>query len=307
VFTASQVLVRAFVNATLVVAAIVAVEEAPEGARAFALSMFGLALGFGFAISVALLPLADLGHDGWRLSFLVSAIALLALPGLSRNLPESRRFARVAARPAHTRRVRAALPRYAGRLLTLGAVAFLANVFSAPSSQLTNRYLTHSHHFSNASVAAFRGVTAGVPGFVGLVLAGRLAETRGRRPVSVVALVVASLFQMSFFVTGGSLLWVSATIAIVAAASAGLTIGVLDAELFPTEARGTTNGLLLVCGVAGSATGLLLATGLKGPVGGLGPAIAVCGLAPLVAAVLFLPRLPETATRPLDDISPSEA
>jgi hypothetical protein len=112
---------------------------------------------------------------------------------------------------------------------------------------------------------------------------------------------------MAFFVSGGALLWVSATIAIVAAASAGLTIGALDAELFPTETRGTTNGVLLVCGVAGSATGLLLATTLEGPVGGLGPAIALCGLAPLLAAFLFLPRLPETAARPLDDISPSEA
>ena len=308
VFTASQVLVRALVNATLVVASIVAIEEAPEGARAFSLSMFGLALGLGFGISVVLLPLADLGHDAWRLSFLVSALALLALPSLARNLPETRRFARLAAEPAaHARRVRAAMPRYAARFLALGAVAFLASLFSAPSSQLTNRYLTHTHHFSNASVAAFRAVTAGVPGFLGIVLAGRLAESRGRRPVSVVALALASLFQMAFFVSGGSLLWVSATIAIVAAASAGLTIGALDAELFPTEARGTTNGVLLVCGVAGSATGLLLATSLEGPVGGLGPAIALCGLAPLLAAFVFLPRLPETATRPLDDISPSEA
>jgi MFS family permease len=185
-------------------------------------------------------------------------------------------------------------------------VAFLANVFSAPSSQLTNRYLTHTHHFSNASVAAFRTVTAGLPGFLGIVVAGRLAETRGRRPVSVVGLVVASVFQMAFFVTSGSLLWITATIAIVAAASAALTISALDAELFPTEARGTTNGVLLVCGVAGSAAGLLIATTLEGPVGGLGPAIALCGVASLLAALVFLPRLPETATQPLDDISPSE-
>jgi AAHS family benzoate transporter-like MFS transporter len=308
VFIASQILVRALVNATLVVASIVAIEEAPEGARAFALSMFGLALGLGFGISVVLLPLADLGADGWRLSFLVSALALLALPSLARHLPETHRYSRMAARRAALGpRARAAAPRYAGRFLALGAVAFLANVFSAPSSQLTNRYLTHTHHYSNASVAAFRAVTAGVPGFLGIVLAGRLAETRGRRPVSVAALVLASLFQMAFFVSGGALLWVSATIAIVAAASAGLTIGALDAELFPTETRGTRNGVLLVCGVAGSATGLLLATTLEGPVGGLGPAIALCGLAPLLAAFVFLPRLPETATRPLDDISPSEA
>ena len=139
-----------------------------------------------------------------------------------------------------------------------------------------------------------------------MLLAGRLAETRGRRPVSIIGLVVATVAQMVFFVTAGAVLWVTAVVSIVAAASAGLTLGALDAELFPTEVRGTSNGFLLVCGVAGSATGLLAATTLSGTVGGLGPAIAVCGVASLLAAVVFLPRLPETAARSLDDVSPSE-
>jgi len=306
VFTASQVLARACVNATLVVASIVVIEEAPDGARAFALSMFGLALGFGFGLSVVLLPLADLGGAGWRLSFLVSALGLLALPGLARRLPESRRFAALPA-ASHRRRWRDTRSRFGGRFLVLGGVAFLASVFSAPSSQLTNRYLTHTHHYSNASVAGFRAVTAGVPGFLGVVLAGRLAETRGRRSVSIVSLLVATVFQMAFFVTGGSLLWLTAALSIVAAGSAAITVGALDVELFPTESRGSVNGVLLVCGVAGSAAGLLLATLLEGPAGGLGPAVALCGLAPLAAALLLLPHVPETATLGLDDISPTEA
>ena len=71
--------------------------------------------------------------------------------------------------------------------------------------------------------------------------------------------------------------------------------------------RGTSNGFLLVCGVVGSATGLVLATNLLKPsVGGLGTAIAICGIAPLIAACFIVPRLPETADRRLDDISPTE-
>jgi MFS family permease len=307
VFTASQVLARAFVNATLVVASIVVIEEAPEGARAFALSMFGLALGLGFGVSVLLLPFADLSGDGWRVSFAVSALALLALPSLARNLPETARYREVAARRGRRGRLREVLgPPYGRRFLALGAVAFLVNVFSAPSSQLTNRYLTQTHQFSNSGVAAFRGATAGLPGVVGVLLAGRLAETRGRRPVSIVALLVATTAQMVFFVTAGGWLWATAIVSIVAASSAALTLGALDAELFPTEVRGTSNGFLLACGVAGSAVGLLASTTLEGQVGGLGPAIAVCGVASLVAAVVFLPRLPETAARSLDEVSPSE-
>jgi MFS family permease len=195
---------------------------------------------------------------------------------------------------------------YGRRFLLLGLVAFLANMFSAPSSQLTNRYLTKVHSYSNSKVALFRSVTSGVPGIVGVLLAGRLAETRGRRPVIMIGLLIATVFQMAFFLGDGVLLWIMPTIAIVAAACAGLGVGAANAELFPTEARGTSNGFLLACGVGGAAVGLLLATHLEHLVGGLGPAIAICGAAPLAAALLIVPRLPETRARTLDEISPSE-
>ena len=61
-------------NAVLVVGGIAVVEEAPEGARAFAVAMLGLAGGAGFALSVILLPAADLGPEAWRVAFGVSAL-----------------------------------------------------------------------------------------------------------------------------------------------------------------------------------------------------------------------------------------
>ena len=54
-----------------------------------------------------------------------------------------------------------------------------------------------------------------------------------------------------------------------------------------------------------TAVGLVVATQLRDVVGGLGPAIALCGIASLLAAVFVVPRLPETAERHLDDVSPS--
>ena len=61
-FTGAQVLQRAFVSTTGTVAFIAVVEEAPEGARAYAASMLALAGGFGFSFSVVTLPFADLGR-----------------------------------------------------------------------------------------------------------------------------------------------------------------------------------------------------------------------------------------------------
>jgi MFS family permease len=306
VFTAAQLFARAFVNAALVIAAIAVVEEAPEGARAYALAMLALAGGAGFAVAVIFLPLSDLGTQSWRIVFALSALSIVFLPRLARNLRETRRYSELAARTSQRGRLREVFDRvYGFRFLLLGLAAFLTNVFSAPSAQLTNRYLSDEHAFSNTAIAVFRTVTNGLPGFIGIVIAGWLAESRGRRPLAIVALVLASLFQIAFFLGGGSVLWITSTLAIIAAACAGLALGAFDAEMFPTEVRGTSNALLLVCGVAGSATGLLLATNLDGVLGGLGRSIALCGAAPLIAALLVLPWLPESADRALDDVSPS--
>ncbi|MGH9025285.1 MAG: MFS transporter [Acidimicrobiia bacterium] len=307
VFTGAQAFTRAFVQVSLIVAGIAVIEEAPEGARAYALSMFALAAGAGFALAVLLLPLADLDEQAWRISFGVSALMLVFLPGLRRRMRETGRYEAVAARKRRRGRISDIVDlSYRGRFILLALTAFLLSVLSAPSSQLTNRYLTDEQDFSNLAIAVFRTVTAGLPGLLAVVVAGWLAERRGRRPLAVVALALGSLLQMTFFLGSGSVLWISATAGIFTAACSGIAIGALDVELFPTEVRGTSNGLVLFSGVIGSTVGLLLATNLDGPLGGLGPAIAVCAIAPLLAALFVVPFLPEAAHRRLDDVSPSE-
>jgi MFS family permease len=307
VFTGAQLFVRAAVNSVIVVGGIAVVEEAPEGARAFSVAMLGLAGGAGFALSVVILPLADAGPDAWRIAFLVSAASAVLIPLTARHLRETSRYEVLARRTARRGRVREVVDRsYRRRFVLLAAVGFLGNVFSAPSAQFTNRFLEDERGFGSADVAGFRAITAGLPGLFGILLAGRITETRGRRPVAAVSLLVGTLCTMVFFLGDGAVLWIFATIAIVAAAPAALAIGTLDAELFPTEVRGTSNAGLLVASVLGSSLGLLIAGRLSDSVGGLGPAIALCGIAPLLAAVFLVPRLPESLGKALDDVSPSE-
>src|SRR5262249_44902552 len=156
--------------------------------------------------------------NGWRIAFAASALVILVIPSLRRHLRETERYERVEARVDKRGRVREIFDRQYGlRFLLLGLAAFLTNIFQAPSSQLTNRYLHHEHGYSNSEVALFRSVTAGVPGIIGVLIGGRLSESRGRRPVTIIGLVIASGFQMLFFLTGGAWLWIASTIAIVAA------------------------------------------------------------------------------------------
>ncbi|MCA1842204.1 MAG: MFS transporter, partial [Actinobacteria bacterium] len=140
VFTVGQTLMRGFANTALIVAGIAAIEEAPEGARAYSMALLGLAGGFGYAFGVALLPLADLGREAWRISFALSAVTILFLPGMGRRLAETTRYAGLAARDAKRGQLGEIFDRsYGGRFWVLVVTSFLFAIFSAPTSQFTNK------------------------------------------------------------------------------------------------------------------------------------------------------------------------
>lgn len=305
VFTASQVVMRGFASGGLIVAGIAAVEEAPEGARAYSVALLGLAGGFGYAFAVVLLPAADLGQEAWRLSFAVSAATVVLLPSFARRLAETRRYAGLVARQAPRGRVGEIFDRsYGGRFWVLVVTGFLFAIFAAPSSQLTNDYLKDVRGFSGLDITVFRAITQGFPGLAGIAIGGRLAETRGRRPVAAIALFTGTAAQMIFFLYGGGVLWLSSAAAIALGGIAAPALGAFSGEMFPTEIRGTANAFLVVAGVTGAAVGLLFTGHLSDQLG-RGEAIALTGIASLVASLLVL-RLPETADRTLDEVSPSE-
>jgi MFS family permease len=307
-FTVAQTFQRALLYTTATVAAIAVIEEAPEGARAYAASMLALAGGLGFSLSVVTLPFGDLGNHGWRIPFVIGAASVVLVRPIMRLLRETTRYTTVAARNdvrrGRLREIFAA--RYGRRFVLLAVIAFLTNIFSAPSSSLTNKYLEDVRGFSSTGVAIFRTVSTAVPGLVGVLIGGRLAEARGRRPVAVIGLAVATATQMVFFLTGGVLIWFMAAISVFAAGAGGIALGTLDAELFATEVRSTSNAYLTIFGVMGSAVGFAIAGFLANTLGNLGRSIAIAGVGTLIAALVFVPMLPESGARALDDVSPTE-
>jgi MFS family permease len=304
-FTAFQTVTRGFVNAAFAVAGVAALEEAPEGARAFAAAMIAMAAGLGFSIAVVTLPLSDAGDDAWRASFVLSGLSLLLVPRIGRALVESRRYTHVAAAGIRRGDVRALLGHgMRQRFVMLAVLGFAGNLFGAPSAQLMNRYLADEHGFSGAGIAGFRAATTALPGLVGLLVAMRLVELRGRRPVGGVGTAVGHAVQIVFFLASGATLWVASGGSVLFSAAGGIALGALAGELFPTEIRATSSAVLTVVAVVGSATGLVLAGALSDPLGGIGTAIAWLGVPALLAVVLIVPRLPEPAGRALDDVSP---
>jgi len=306
VFTTLQVFVRGFVQLASVVGFIAITEEAPEGSRAFLLAVAGMAAGAGFALGAALLPIADLASWAWRTMFAAAGLGLLVLPGLARRLTETGRYVAIADRAAGARAGELVDPIYGGRFVLVAAVVFLLGFFGTPSLQFTNQYLQDERGFSALGIFWLRGVTQGFPALAAIVAGGRLAESHGRKPVAARATFVLAFATAGFFLWSGVAVWVTLFIGTIAGAMSGPAITAFNTELFPTEVRGRAAAALLAAGVAGSVTGLLFVGYLADPLGGVGRALAVTCVVPVVVAVFVIPRLPEGRGRALDELSPPE-
>jgi MFS family permease len=295
--TATQAVGRSLGVALLICASIQAVEEMPDGARAYAVSVMGLSTGLGAALAIGALPLADLGIAAWRLLYLIPLAGLVVLLYVARYLPESRRF-----EAPH------GSARFAGhgrRFWLLAVSAMLLNLLAAPAGFFANRYLTVEHGFSAFGIAVFAFVTS-APSILGVVIGGHLADTRGRRPVAAVAVAVGAATTALLYLSSGVALWVWGLVGSVIGAAALPALGVYGPELFPTGLRGRAGGILALTGLVGSAAGLLIAGFLSDELGGLGPAIAPLAVGPLLVAVLVLVGYPETAHRSLEDLNPED-
>ena len=294
---ASQVLARSLALGGLIAAAILIAEEMPAGSRAYAVSLLTMAAGLGAGIAVMALPLADLGVGGWRLLYLVPLAGLLPLPAVARHLPESRRY-----QAPHPQ---ARITHHGRRFWLLAASAFLVNIMAAPSGFFLSRYLLEERGFSAVGVSLFT-LAAGTPAVLGLFAGGRLADTRGRRPVGAAALAVGAVTTLMVFFASGWPLWAWSIGGSIVGAAGVPALGVYGPELFPTSLRGRTGGLLAVVGVMGSGAGLLIAGFVAEEIGRFGPAIAPLAAGPLVVAALVLAAYPETARRTLEELNPED-
>lgn len=302
-----QVLVNGGTNLAFLVGLIAAVEEAPEGSRTYTIAIVGIAGGLGFVLGALLLPVADLHPEAWRGLYAVAALGLLFLPSASRNLRETKRFEALVARQAARGRLSEVVDRrYGGRFAMMCVAGFLLNLFFAPQWQFTNRYLGDERGFSGLGILILRTVTQAAPALVAAYVGGRLAESRGRRPVARQGLLLGAAAAVAFFLGGGVVLWLALAMATVGLSVAGPSLSAFTTELFPTEVRGTAGAGLTIVNVLGSATGLLVAGYLAAPLGSLGAGIAVTAIGPLIVAVFLIRYLPEAKGLLLDEVSPSE-
>ena len=306
----SQLIARGLTTGMGILIGVFAAEELPRGSRAYGVSVLVLCAALGAGMAVWVLPVADLDPRAWRAVYLVPLLAIPALLAVGRRLPESLRFtANSVDRRSRDGRVPDASDggrrRTEGRRLVLLAVAsFLLLVFAAPASQFQNDFLKDHRGYSAVGITLFTLLTS-TPAGIGIFVAGRLADTRGRRPVGAIGLLGGTAFMVVAYHSTGAALWASSVVGTVIG-SLTVALGVYGPELFSTRNRARANGLVVTLGVAGSAAGLIIVGMLSDRFGSYGPAFLVVAVGPVLAAALVLGWFPETARVELESLNPGD-
>jgi putative MFS transporter len=307
-FTGTQTVTRGLATTASILLGVVAAEEVGPRSRAYAVSVLVMCGGAGGFLAIVLLPVADIAPWSWRLLFVVPLFFLPLCRAVARVLPESRRFIAAEATDEddelrHTNAARRQLRR---RLTLLSVSGFLGASFQAPAAQLLNDFLKDERAFNAAQISGFRVLTS-IPGILGIVVGGKLAEVHGRRAVGAVSVLLGTVLTTGVYLSDGPPMWLFGVVGIVFTAATVPALGVYGPELFPTSLRGRANAVITTVTVMGSATGLVVAGQLDERYGGLGAAMALLAVGPLVVVALVAFLYPETAARELEDINPEDA
>ena len=91
-FGISQGVARGLVTASALLIGIIAAEEMPAGARAYAASILSMCAGLGAGVMVCFIWIADFSLWAWRFLYLIPLLAAPGLVWMLRALPETKRY-----------------------------------------------------------------------------------------------------------------------------------------------------------------------------------------------------------------------
>lgn len=276
--------------------AVVAAEEVPRNSRAYAVSVIAMAGGIGAGLCVWMLPLSGAAPWGWRIPFAATVLWLLVARSVYRHLPETVRF-----ESAHAEAPRLATP----RLSTIAFIGFCTNLFLAPASFFQNRYLDEVRGYSNLGVSLFTVLTA-MPGGIGLLVGGALADRFGRRFIGAASMLLGSFLIEMSFVTSGVPMWGTAIVGGVWLGIAVPALMVYRTELFPTASRGRAGGIVTTASLFGGVVGLVITGQFLDRNHSYGAVLGALSLTQLLVAALVLRKLPESAHLELEDLNPED-
>lgn len=300
VLVATQTIGRPLALVLTILIGIVATEEMSSDSRAWAISVLALAAGLGAGIALAALPIADLGADSWRIIYAISLIWLFLAIILQRRLPETTRFIE-----RHERHLEHTTHIDKTRLITQSLVAIFGNIFIAASSVFQVRYLRDDRDYSAVMITAFTLLT-GTPASIGLLIGGRLADTRGRRLLSAITFPLGALLLTAAFSTSGQPMWLASLSGGICLGLAYPAMAVYRGEMFPTLHRSFASGVIMTASLIGGSVGLIGAGYFLNRDVSYGTVMSWLLIGPVIAGILVYTTFPESARRELEELNPQD-
>ncbi len=300
-FVVLQFVARAFLVAEWGISTVIVAEEVPAARRGLGVSIVQAAAGVGGIVGSAIFPLFLKTSMGWRSMYLVGIIPLAVVFFIRTSVKETKRFSQLKTARVDSPAFTEILGRpHRGKLVLVALLWFCMYLGYQAVYTFYVKFAMDERGLTPGQVSLIAAIAFTI-GLGGFIVAGRLMDGWGRRPTAIAffsagGICTALAFQAPAFLLGPAL------VVLIFFMTSYLTIcGTYTAELFPTRLRASaaawTNNTLGRVGMVLSPTMVGL---LSVPLGGIGAAVSLMGLFPVLCAVIVLAFLPETKSRELE-------
>lgn len=315
-FTLFEACSQLFLSAEFSVATIMISEEFPDrwrGRGVATLNMIGLV---GVITAASLYSPVASSRFGWRGMYLIGVAPLIIVAYLRRNLRETRRFVATmlsrgaqppffaGLRQGFAEAMRGLSGPYRGRLLMVALLWNSVGVVGAPAVTFFSLYAIRDHHWTRGQVGG-AVVIAYVLATFGHILAGYMLDRVGRKATTALFYVAGAFSVLALFQLASHDAMVAAMVAAVFSFQGSRTAtATYSAELFPTEIRATSYSLTVqvLGGIAALLTPFTIGA-LSRSLGGLGNAVAVVSVGPIIGAIIVTLFAPETRGKALEELA----
>lgn len=311
VFVGLQMVGRTFMVTCTATAFVIVTEELAAENRGWGIGIIGAVGAFGVGLSALLFAAIEWLPYGWRAMYVLGVMPLLLLPMLRRRVIETARFQRHAARSVSPgaaafaagwwKPVSSLVRAYPARTLGVALIGAAQSGSAAVAYNFSAFFVQSVHGWAPGQYSLML-LAAGSFGVVGYPLAGRMADSRGRRVVGFALFAALPVLALGFYgVPGWALpvLWIPMVFALTGSST---IVRALSTELFPTSFRGTASGWVQLVETLGAAAMLFLVSALTAEGESVVPAVRMVVFVSLLGALTLL-ALPETGRRELEDVS----
>lgn len=305
--TGAQFLSQIFLASEWAVAITIVTEEFPADERGRALGIVtsmntlgGIAVGL-LAFSFALLPF----DVTWRAFYVLALVPLILIAVGRRSMLETERYHAVRShegyhRLDHTSLLEPWKPAFRADVLAVGLVTFFRHAVAAAAAFWWAYYAQQEVGMS-VSISGLYLAAAGVLGAIGFLVAGRLMDRHGRKPVFLAYMVGTLVFGTWLFQIRDPLVMLPVLcLAIFFGLGSVAVTSAFATEPFPTYVRSRAaawcrNAFEIPGGIVAPLVVGILGDHVSGPVGSIGDAMSLTTVALLVPTIWIAWRwVPET-------------